>query len=181
MKIKQRIFILDGPDQCGKSEISQHLAKTLKIPYFKNSIDKKAFANDDENYFQNCMRYAEPFWLSYLEQSKTSVVMDRGYLSEAVYSKVFSRETDHDLIMKLDEMYSKLNTYIVFCFRSSYTGWYDDFDPKRIDSKTLWKLDSEYRLFLNTTKCRVINLCVDSHNLNEQTNVILDLVKRHER
>lgn len=177
----QRIFLVEGPDQCGKSAIGQHLAKTLEIPYFKNSVDKDAFAKDDINYFKNCMKYAEPFWLSYLEQSKSSVIMDRGYPSEYVYSSVFGRQTDKDLIFKLDQMYAKLKTFIIFCYRKDYSNWKDDFDPDRIDSSRLRALDAEYRSFFDSTFCRVIHLNVEDHDLGRQTKEIIDQISKMEK
>lgn len=164
----QTIIIAEGPDRVGKTEISKELSKRLSIPYFKNGEDVTAFLKNDSNYFRNTAKYAEPFFLNYLKQTESSVILDRGYVSEVVYSSLFNRETCSDELKIIDEMYASLGTYILFCHRKSYTGIQDDVDPERLNEKMLVRLDAEYRKFMNFTKCKVINLYVDDYDLSNQ-------------
>jgi len=177
----QRVILVEGADRTGKTEISQELSRQMEIPYFKNSNDVKAFLKDDDSYFQNVVMYAEPFFTSYLEQSKASVIMDRGYVSELVYSQVFNRPTDLDMLTLIDTFYADIGAFIVHCYRSDYKGIEDDVDPERLNSGTLSYIDDTYRECLNQSACRVIRICVDDHDLERQTTDITRVIEFYER
>ena len=174
----QTVIIFEGPDQCGKTEIGIKLSKILNIPYFKNDNERQGF-KDDEDYFINMLKYSDPFFLSYLRQSKSSIILDRSFPSEYVYSKAFGRETDIDALKWVDEQYSRLNTLIIVCYRTKYT-MDDDLCPKRLNAKKLEEIDTLYSEFSKTfTKCNVMFLNVDDEDLNREIYDILDYMKNN--
>ena len=89
MSSSQQIIIFEGPDGCGKTNISTALSEKIRVPYFKNKDEWKFFV-DNPSYFVNALTYGDPYFLSYLEQTGASVIVDRWYPSEWVYSQVLT-------------------------------------------------------------------------------------------
>lgn len=166
----QRVIIVEGPDQCGKTQISKELARRLQVPYFKNSDEHKYFLSDP-GYFINAVRYVDTYFTSYLEASGASVVLDRAWPSEWVYSQVLGRNTDMSVLRELDRRHSQLGTVIVIPTRSSYAGIRDDYDAV---SKNLQRIHDVYLKFAAWTTCRVLELNVDDENLEREISVIME-------
>jgi len=166
----QRVIIVEGPDQCGKTQISKELARRLQVPYFKNSDEHKYFLSDP-GYFINAVRYVDTYFTSYLEASGASVILDRAWPSEWVYSQVLGRNTDMSVLRELDRRHSQLGTVIVIPTRSSYAGIRDDYDTV---SKNLQRIHDMYLKFACWTTCRVLELNVDDENLEREVRVIME-------
>ena len=96
------LIALEGPDRCGKSEIAAALSRHVGIPVFKNSGEWFTDLRDP-SYFKNLLIYGATFLTDFLQQTGASVIMDRNYASEWVYSKYFNRETDDVVLRKVDE------------------------------------------------------------------------------
>jgi len=173
----QKIIIFDGPDQCGKTEIAKKLSKVIGIPYFKNENERQEFKDDDKDYFMNMTKYSDPFFISYLKQSKANIILDRSYPSEYVYCKAFNRDTDWDTLKWIDKQYAKLNALIIICHRSEYT-LADDLCPDRLNVNKITELDKYYKQFVKSyTECNVKFLNVDDENLSREILEILDFMK----
>jgi len=172
---KQRIIILEGVDMSGKTEISHELSKRLDIPRFKASNEHDVFLNRSENHFIKHLQYADPRVVDLLSQTKQSLIMDRAYPSEWVYSKVLGRETDDRMLEKIDQSFANLGAWIIICHRSSYASIVDDLDSS-IDASVLDRLDNEYRRFLKFTKCKTMLLNVDDENLQREINDIMFVI-----
>jgi deoxyadenosine/deoxycytidine kinase len=176
----QRIVFLCGPDRCGKTEIGQELAGRSGIPYFKASSEHDTFLScrvSRREAFLNQMRYADPRVFDVLKQTGHSVIFDRGFPCERVYSKVLGRKTDQQIIKHMDEMWASLGAVIVLCHRSSYLGISDDLDP-RIDSHVLDAIHDEYFDFVdNVTRCRTLKLNVDDEDLDREVSEIMEFIK----
>lgn len=169
---QQRILQIVGPDMTGKTEIAKELSRVLSIPYFKASTEHATFLNQ-QDLFINQLIYADPRTADILSQTKASIIFDRGYPCEYAYSSVLKRKTDLDALKKVDELYSKLGTKIIVCYRSSYDGVTDDLD-KSINSSILTQLELEYRRWAQQSLCDVLFLNVDDKNLKREINEILD-------
>ena len=167
----QRIIIFEGPDGCGKTNISQALGKVLGVPYFKNTNEWEYF-EADPSYFVNALSYGDPYFLSYLEQTGASVILDRSYPSEWVYSKVFNRETNRDALEYIDSKYAELGTKIIIPFRTDYSGVIDQFSS--VTPEKLSQIDEEYRNFAKWTKCETLFVNVDDENLDRELFEILN-------
>jgi len=168
---KQKIVILCGPDRCGKTNIIEELSRRTGIPTFKAKAQREFFVGDRKN-FLPFLRFGETTILDMVEQTGQSVLFDRLWPCEWVYSRCFGRETDDIVVRKLDERYSALDALVVVCHRSSYEGIVDDDDPS-VKQATLEKLDGLYRSFAEQAKVRVEFLNVDDEDLDREISQIL--------
>lgn len=171
MAKEQMVLIFEGPDGCGKTNISQALSQLIGVPYFKNTNEWDFFENDP-SYFVNALTYGDPYFLSYLKQTGASVILDRSYPSEWVYSKVFGRKTNEDVLTAVDSLYAQLGTRIILPFRTDYSNVVDQFSS--VTSEKLAKIDKEYRNFANWTKCETLFVNVDDENLDRELFEILN-------
>ena len=169
----QHVVCIVGPDSCGKTHIAYELSKQLMIPYFKNKGEWTNFRNE-QGYFVNCMKYGDLGMFSqFLVQTHTSVVLDRSWPCEKVYSKVFGRETDHDVLKQLDDVYHGMNALIVIAYRSDYSNVTDELFSDIITHRKLKQLHDEYMEFAKWTKCRTLFLNVDDEDLDREVKEIL--------
>lgn len=175
----QRIVFLVGPDRCGKTEIGKELSRQSGIPYFKASSEHDTFLScrvTKREAFLNQMRYADPRVFDVLKQTGHSIIFDRGFPCEWVYSKVLGRETDQQIIKHMDEMWASQGSLVVICQRSTYAGISDDLDPN-IDSKVLSNLHDAYAEFASWSRCQILKLSVDDENLGREVSEIMERLK----
>ena len=88
---------------------------------------------------------AHPHLLSFIKQTKGSVILDRAYPSEYVYSKIFDRETDFKAIRACDIACKQLKAEIFIFVRSDYSNVKDQFDF--VDKDMLERIHTEYDNF----------------------------------
>ena len=169
---EQRVIIFGGPDRCGKTTIAKELSRVLDIPYFK-PIGQQATALHDPAEFVQQVQYAEPKLLDFLQQTRYSAIMDRGFPCEWAYSKAFERETDWKMLEWLDGMHAKLGTLLVFTLRKDYTGKRDDADG-RIDQRKLELIDGWYRVYQKKSRCDTLVLETDDEFLEQQVKIIME-------
>lgn len=163
MNSKQKVIVFEGPDGCGKTNISKALSSDLNVPYFKNKDEWKYFVNDPA-YFVNALTYGDPYFLSYLEQTGASVIVDRWYPSEWVYSQVFNRPTNMDVLELIDKRAAGLGTKIVIPYRKNYQDVVDQFEDV-ITPGVLENVHAAYLRFVEWTECDTFLLNVDDENL----------------
>lgn len=164
------IVIFEGPDMTGKTTIAKACAQELGIPYFKNGIQTDAFKGwlaGGENFFHGLMKFADPYFLSYLEQTDASVILDRAYPSEWVYSRAFGRETVDSALEYSDSTYARLGAKIIITGRSNYV-MKDDLVPDVIGPTKTKEIHELYQYFAQWTKCDVLQLNVDDEDLDRQ-------------
>lgn len=173
----QRVIIFEGPDKVGKTQIAQELSRRIGVPYFKNENEAKNFL-DPKSYFVDTLRYADPYFISFLKQTGHSAIIDRHYMSEWVYANVFKRETDIYALHRTDQAMADMRAVMVICYRSDYVGKKDDLFPEMIDSERLQKLHDEYLRVASTSKMqgRILWLNVDDENLNREVDDLLGML-----
>jgi hypothetical protein len=164
---RQRVIILVGADQCGKTEIGKALSADLGVPYWKFEREWDQFRGDPA-FFARTVRYGDEYFASYLAATGASVVKDRGYPCEWVYSAALRRPSDREAIERADQRYSELGAVVVWCRRSSYAGISDDLFPGALGPEKLEEIDRLYGTFCGWTRCRVIRLNVDDANLDRE-------------
>lgn len=170
--------MFEGPDRCGKSNIAKELSSRFSIPYFKNRNEFKSFVGFDSEYFVNTLRYAEPFFLDFVEQSNSSFVIDRSYPSEWCYSKLFNRRSDELMIWNIDAEYARLGTKIVIPHRTSYVGLKDDESCGLINDEKMTILDALYKEFAKHTCCQTLMLNVDDEDLDREVKEIVEFLDK---
>lgn len=176
MSNKRHIIVLDGPDMTGKTQIVAALSKELNVPKFKASSEHETFLSK-QNLFLHQLRHALPRELDLLEQGCiSSIIYDRSWPAEFVYSTFYDRNTDWQILRYVDQRMARLGAKIVICHRSTYKGIVDDIQPL-IKEKELEKIDSLYREFANWSHCKTMFLNVDDENLEREISEILDFVR----
>lgn len=173
---QQQLLILEGPDMVGKTEISKEVSKRWNVPRFKASNEHQSFLHE-EGSFLNHLRYADPRVVDMLKQTGHSVIFDRAYPSEWVYSRVLGRKTDDKMLQFVDESFAALGTFIVICRRSTYEGIVDDVDPQRLNTETIKKIDRTYLEFSRWTRCKTFMLNVDDQDLDREVDDIEFMLK----
>jgi len=173
----QRVIIFEGPDGCGKSNIAEAVSNLLNIPIFKNEDEWQHFPEKDKStYFINAIRYAHPHLLSFIKQTKGSVILDRAYPSEYVYSKIFDRETDFTAIRACDLACKQLKAEIFIFVRSDYSNVKDQFDF--VDKDMLERIHKEYNSFAAWTSNRVHFINVDDEDLDREISEVLRVLRK---
>ena len=175
MNSGQQIIIFEGPDGCGKTNIARALSDNLNVPYFKNESEWEFFENDP-SYFVNALTYGDPYFLSYLEQTGASVISDRWYPSEWVYSRVFERPTNHAALKTIDERAAKLGSKIIIPFRTDYSSVVDQFESI-ITTQTLKTIHDMYHEFAQWTNCPTYFLNVDDEDLKREISEITSFLR----
>ena len=165
------MIAMEGPDRCGKTEISKAIAKTLNHSYFKNS-GEWAEKLTSESYFKNVTTYGAPLMTELLCQVRPQIILDRYYPSEWVYSRVFNRGTNDAVLTKVDQLFADAGGRIILCRRKSYTGLKDDLH-EYVDEIVLRQLDEKYAEFSEWTKCPVMTLWVDDEDLDRELKDVL--------
>lgn len=171
--MSQTIVILEGPDGCGKTEISRALSKEIGIPYFKVDSERDNWEHDT---------FKHALWFDYtlpqlLRVTKSSFIADRGYPSEWVYSRVFGRATNDLMLEKTDRGFAELGTTIIVPVRRDYSkARYDDLVP----NDKLEALHDTYMQFISWTACNVIKIYVDDfgNDLKQQIPALLEVWPR---
>ena len=171
MEKKQLVLLCGGPDRCGKTNILRELEKRLSIPYYKAAGEHENFVSSQDK-FVNELRYADPRVADILYQTGFSILIDRAYMCEWVYSQYFNRETDMKMLRIMDDAYLKLGAKIVICTRKSFVGIQDDLDPS-LNETALQKLSDLYMDFVRWTKCSTHVLYVDDEDLDREVSEII--------
>lgn len=157
----QKIIIMEGPDRCGKTEVGKAVAEYFDIPYFKVSSEGENWRKEEG--FLNALRYDQTYICEFLEQTGHSCVIDRAYPSEFVYSHIFNRHTDTDLIWELDDRFAKMGTTIVVCMRRFLPEIWDD---EHVPSEKFEALHGRYELFVRNTACNVVKMYTDGEKFD---------------
>jgi len=160
------IIAFEGVDRCGKTEISRELSRQLSIPVFKNTGEWSTDLRDP-TYFKNLLIYGGTFLIDFIHQVRPDAILDRYYPSEWVYSRFFKRDTNEEIISRIDQKFADAGGKIILCRRKSYDGKQDDLHTY-LDSNTLERLDKIYAEFAEWTKCDLLTLWVDDENLERQ-------------
>ncbi len=168
-----------GPDMTGKSNIAAELSRQTGIPVFKNSGEWDTEL-DSPDYFLNLLRFGGPFLMDFMKQTNTSVILDRFYPCELVYSDAFERETDHKAIGWMDKEFADANGKFIICVRKDYAGLVDDQYPDDLPVTMLERLDEGYRRFAKSTSCDFFILETDDRDLNKQIEKIKMFLKIEE-
>lgn len=167
----QVVVIVEGHDKTGKSTISAELSNKLSIPIFKLKKNKKQFDQLIDLF------YGVESTVQFLEQTGCSVILDRFYPSEYAYSKVNKRFTNIKKILELDKRMSRMNTFIIVCYKDSkmYEIDHADFDTTTPEDYTV--LTQTFREFGKSTKCPILFLNTSDKNLKNQIKKILKFIK----
>lgn len=174
---KQKILCIEGVDRIGKTSLIKQLSKYSQIPSYKAKNEQLDFVSSQDKFLQH-LYWSDTRQLDLLEQIRFSIIFDRAYPSEWVYSRFYNRKTDDEQLFKNDARYAALGTNIVFCYRTSYEGLQDNLDSN-LTGENLQKIHNLYEEFLKLTKCKVTRVCLNptlSSGFFDEKQVAKDLV-----
>lgn len=118
-------IIVVGPDRVGKTTIVDLMSRIMNVPKFKCPAEKQIFKEGGRQ------SLAFDYTLThFIAQTGYRMISDRGYICEAVYSGVFKRQTDMELLSKIDEAHANLGTKILYLYSSEIPDEEDDLVPK---------------------------------------------------
>lgn len=141
--------------------MAQELSKRIGVPYFKNQDEHRYFLSDP-SYFMHAARYVDTYFAAYLKATDVSIILDRAWPSEWVYSQALGRPTDMGILRELDERHSALGTRIIIPYRTDYSKCVDDYDAV---NQNIQKISDLYQEFFKWTKCEALLLQVDHEDL----------------
>lgn len=91
-------LIIDGSDNLGKTTVIDILSKELKLPVVKMPNMKEYIKNN------NPEEFSKLFNETIVQFAEYPFILDRGFTSSLVYSKVFNRKFDLSYIKKIEEI-----------------------------------------------------------------------------
>lgn len=163
MKNMQKILFFEGVDKTGKTSISKKLSEIIGIPYFKNNTEKKFFSDIEVAKY----RWLDQLYLQqFLEQTKYSAIIDRGFISDIVYTMVFRKHILNDVLDNLkmvDELFAKIGAKIIYCYKDNH-ALKDDI----VDTSFYNDIANAYGETLNMSKCNVLILNTTNEDLESQ-------------
>lgn len=142
-------LIVIGPDRVGKTTLVKHLSDLSGVPAFKCPSEKQIFKDGGRSSL--VFDYSLTHFLS---QTKYRFISDRGYPCEWVYSKVFNRDTDGQLLEMIDQAHAKLDTKILYVHSMEPPTEEDDLVP----SDRYWDVSLGYQSFCMWTGCDVVQV-----------------------
>lgn len=174
--LNQQVFIFEGPDGVGKTEISRGLSDLLGIPYFRMATQHD---NWRKNKFQTALEFDQTYIAEFLSQTGTSAIIDRAFPSEYVYSAVYKRGTNHEVLRAVDKKFAEFGATIILLLRRDYENSRED---DLVDKSKLRALHNEYVAFAGWTQCNVIQLYVDDllNDLKLQLPILQACIKLQE-
>lgn len=169
---RQTICIFDSPDNTGKTPISTEVSRITGIPRFKNEDEHKYFLTDP-SYFQHALQYVDTYFFKYLKVSGASVILDRAWPSEWVYSRALGRSTDHMTLDWLDRFSASMGTKIVIPYRTDYSNM-EDYDVIR---DRIVEIDRLYVEFAKWTHCETLRINVDERRTQDYVNEVINFLR----
>lgn len=145
MTLNPNILVV-GPDRVGKTTVVAHMSRLTGIPSFKCPAEKQIFRQGGRSSLS--FDYTLTHFLS---QTRHRFISDRAYPCEWVYSRVFGRETDDDLLTLIDQAHANIGTRILYLYSSVAPTEEDDLVP----SEKYWDVKRTYDQFCAYTACRV--------------------------
>lgn len=147
---KMPSLLVVGPDRVGKTTLVKHMSEMTGMPAFKCPSEKEIFRHGGRSslVFDYTLTH-------FLQQTDFRFISDRAYPCEWVYSQVFDRETDGELLKRIDEAHAKMGTIIIFVQSSEPPKEEDDLVAK----EDYQKIRLKYQQFAQFwTQCQVITV-----------------------
>ena len=160
----QQIIIFEGHDMVGKTTILTELSKRLNIPAYKEIRNERWYDHMID------LLYAEEARCQMLEQLGFSVIFDRSYPSEWVYSQVYNRPTLFDKLTTLDKRYAMMGAKIIILYKT-HDKFLDD-DQKLIEKEKYTDIKDMYTEFAKQSQCQCLLIDTSDQDLEKQLALI---------
>jgi len=161
----QNLIIWEGCDGCGKTNIAAAVSEKLGIPVYKSGLEDQMFYDKDSQYL--VLKHGNYEMIKLLDVANSNIMFDRFFPSEWVYSQVFNRQQGLDIVLALDEYWSRLGGKIIWLDKPNIEES-DELVPKSKYNE----IRQKYKEYMNLTKCDVLYLDTTDRNLEKQVNLI---------
>ena len=168
--MNQQLIIFEGPDMCGKTEISHAVSERLGVPVYKSGREHDLFHDKDAQYLT--LKYGNYEMIKLLETTGANVIFDRFFPSEWVYSQVYDRTRDLDLVMEFDKYWASLGGKIVWLDKPEMDG-----EDELIENDRYNQIREKYQQYMSMTNCEVYHLDTSDHDLENQVNKICNFLQ----
>lgn len=168
--MNQQLIIFEGPDMCGKTEISHAVAERLGVPVYKSGREHDLFHDKDAQYLT--LKYGNYEMIKLLETTNANVIFDRFFPSEWVYSQVYDRTRDLELVMEFDKYWASLGGKIVWLDKPEMDG-----EDELIENDRYNQIREKYKQYMSMTSCEVYHLDTSDHDLENQVNKICNFLQ----
>ena len=167
--MNQQLIIFEGPDMCGKTEIAHAVAEHLGIPVYKSGREHDLFHDKDAQYLT--LKYGNYEMIKLLETTKSNVIFDRFFPSEWVYSQVYDRTRDLDLVIEFDEYWASLGGKIIWLDKPQMDG-----KDELIEEGRYNEIRQKYDDYMKITKCDYLYLDTTDYDLKNQVAKICNFI-----
>jgi len=169
--MKQQLIIFEGPDLCGKTNIAEAVSRRLGIPVYKSGREHDLFHDKDSQYLT--LKYGNYEMIKILETTRASIMFDRFFPSEWVYSQVYDRTRDLGLVMEFDEYWASLGGKIIWLDKLEMDGTDELIEQSRYN-----EIRHKYQQYMSLTNCDVFRLDTSDRNLENQVNKICNFIEK---
>ena len=171
MIIKKPIrVILEGCDKVGKTNIAAALSNVLDISVYKSGRENKLFHEKDGQY--NVLKYGVYEQLQMVSALNLSVIFDRLFPSEWVYSKVYHRNSDDTLVLSYDSWWNEIDGKIIFLDKPEMDG-----EDELISQDKYQEIRALYEDYKKLTVCKHITIDTSDYNLDKQVYTIMEFLQ----
>ena len=161
----QKLIIWEGCDGCGKTNIAAAVSKKLGIPVYKSGLEDQMFYDKDSQYL--VLRHGNYEMIKLLDVTNSSVMFDRFFPSEWVYSQVFDRQQDLDTALALDKYWSRLGGKIIWLDKPNIEE-----NDELVPRSKYNEIRKKYKEYMELTKCDVLYLDTTDRDLEKQVDLI---------
>lgn len=180
-KMNQVILILEGLDKTGKSFLARALNKSLNVPIYKGTsapktkeelrtLDRREIVRVDLNTLHE-----------FLKQTQHSVIIDRLFLSELVYSKVYHRPVDEAFLWDVDKQFAELGTIVIYCMTTPEHLKKRFVEEKIVNINNTATIMSHYAYALTKTQCAVIRYLSEATPIDSVVQQVADISSKYHR
>ena len=166
----QNLIIFEGPDLCGKTNIAEEVSRRLGIPVYKSGREHDLFHDKDAQYLT--LKYGNYEMIKILDTTSASIMFDRFFPSEWVYSQVYDRTRDLSLVMEYDRYWASLGGKIIWLDKPEMDG-----EDELIESSRYNEIRQKYEEYMALTECDIFRLDTTDRDLENQVNKICNFIK----
>lgn len=173
-KEKQTVIHFIGHDNSGKSSIAKALSHELRIPYFCNPHNAQYHSGNNNISYLHAEGLLEFHLLS---ECGFSLIRDRNYICEIVYSAMYNRETDIEFIHSLHKAYCTFpNFSIIYCYKEQFR---EKFEDEYVKEEEIFGLKALYgaAIKLLPHQEKVLWLDTTNEDLGHQIKTIKEFIK----
>ena len=165
------IIMIEGADNVGKSTIGKALAKRIHYDYFKMSRSNIFVKKEDPKIVEAMHAFQIESFYNFSVLVNFNVILDRFYLSEIVYGKLF-RKIDEDFLWEYDKKFAKLNLKLIVLKKDE-----NKLEDELWTNEQLCTIQRKYVETYEKSACDKILIDTSNEDLESQLSQIINFLK----